>query len=239
MREIDHLALQACTDETILNKLVEQNESFIINCASAVTHRYITKSDDEWSIALMGFVQAVNDYDLDKGSFLSFSKLVIHRRLVDYIRNRSKYSMEVMVDPIVFDTDSHENEEDVSIQIAVAEQVSKEVSAPIQLEITTVNEVFKNYGFSFWDLTECSPRAKKTKTACAKAINYLLSNPIALHELREKGLLPVKTIEKNANVPRKIIDRHRKYIIAAIEILSGEYPLLAEYLRYIRDEICE
>jgi RNA polymerase sigma factor len=43
-------------------------------------------------------------------------------------------------------------------------------------------------------------------------------------------------IEKNTNVPRKILERHRKYIIAAIEILSGEYPYLADYLRYIREE---
>ena len=33
---------------------------------------------------------------------------------------------------------------------------------------------------------------------------------------------------------RKILDRHRRYIIAAAEILSGEYPVLAEYLGYIR-----
>jgi RNA polymerase sigma factor len=43
-------------------------------------------------------------------------------------------------------------------------------------------------------------------------------------------------IEKNTHVPRKILERHRKYIIAAIEILSGEYPYLADYLRYIREE---
>jgi RNA polymerase sigma factor len=43
-------------------------------------------------------------------------------------------------------------------------------------------------------------------------------------------------IEKNSQVPRKILERHRKYIVAAIEILSGEYPYLAEYLRYIREE---
>jgi RNA polymerase sigma factor len=55
-------------------------------------------------------------------------------------------------------------------------------------------------------------------------------------ELRRSKQLPLKNIEKSAQVPRKILERHRKYIIAAIEILSGEYPNLAEYLRYIREE---
>ncbi len=52
-------------------------------------------------------------------------------------------------------------------------------------------------------------------------------------------LLPVKILEKNTKVPRKIIERHRKYIIAAIVILSGEYLELAEYLRYIREEMIQ
>jgi len=45
--------------------------------------------------------------------------------------------------------------------------------------------------------------------------------------------LPIKIISENAKVPRKILERHRKYIITAAEILSGDYPKLAEYLSHI------
>ena len=41
-------------------------------------------------------------------------------------------------------------------------------------------------------------------------------------------------LAKKAGVHKKILERHRKYIIAAAEILNGEYPLLAEYMNYIR-----
>ena len=44
----------------------------------------------------------------------------------------------------------------------------------------------------------------------------------------------MKELEKLSRIPRKILDRHRKYLIAAVEILHGEYPLLAEYMSYIR-----
>ena len=44
----------------------------------------------------------------------------------------------------------------------------------------------------------------------------------------------IKKIIENTLLPRKILERHRNYIIAAVEILSGEYPLLAEYLSFIR-----
>lgn len=236
MRELDYLALKASEDEIILNQMIHQHEHFIVNCAYAVTHHYITKSDDEWSIALMAFVQAIHSYDLKKGSFLSFAKLVIHRRLVDYIRNQSRHNPEISVDPIIFDTEQPEEEEDVSMRIAVAEKVTTDTGNSVQLEIAALNDIFSNYSFSFMDLTDCSPQARKTKSACAKAINYVLDNPIIMNELKSKRQLPLITIEKNGKVPRKILERHRKYIIAAIEILSGEYPILAEYLRYIREE---
>lgn len=237
MRELDYFVLEATEDQEKLNTLIKQNELFIIKCASVVTHHYITKSDDEWSIALTAFVQAITNYDLSKGSFLKFAELVIRRRLVDYIRVQSKHSMEISIDPILFDTEPEEEDTDVSIRLAVANEVSQESNQTIRLEITTINDTFYNYGFSFYDLTNCSPHAKKTKLACAKAVNFMLNNQILLNELKSTKQLPLKIIEKNSKVPRKILERHRKYIIAAIEILSGEYPNLAEYLRYIREEM--
>ena len=236
MRELDSLVMEAKSDQSILEKLIKQNEFTIIKCASKVTHRYITKSDDEWSIALLAFNQAIDSYELEKGSFLSFAQLVIKRRLIDYFKSQGKYNLEVTVDPIVFDTEQGEEYEDISIQMAVAEKVSKNDNGDLKLEIEEANILFSNYGFSFFDLSNCSPHAKKTRKACAKAVNYILNNTVLINELQLTKQLPLKIIENNANVPRKILERHRKYIIAAIEILSGGYPYLAEYMRYIREE---
>ena len=236
MREFDALAMQAKSDPKFLENFIRQNEYYILKCASKTSHRYISKSDDEWSIALHAFHQAIRDYSADKGSFHSFAELVIRRRLIDYGKGQGKYAFEISVDPIIFDTDSEETTENLALRLAVAEQVSKENGNDIRLEIEDITQHFSQYGFSFFDLTKCSPKAAKTKTACAKAVNYILKNPILITEIKSTKLLPIKIIEKNVQVPRKILERHRKYIIAAIEILSGEYPKLAEYLRYIREE---
>jgi len=237
LRELDNMAVDAAIDQQLLSRFIQQNEFYIIKCASTVTHRYITKSDDEWSIALQAFTQAVQKYELNRGSFYSFSELLIRRRLIDYSRSQGKYNLEISVDPIVFDTDVIEDEEDISIHLAVAEQVSQVDSNTIKLEIQTANEAFSNYGFSFFDLTNCSPQAKKTKSSCAKAVAYLFHNPLLITQLHNSKQLPLKIIEKNVKVPRKILERHRKYIIAAVVILSGDYPNLADYLRHIREEI--
>ena len=236
MRELDILAIRAKTDQSVLEELIRKNEFYILKHASKVTGRYITKGDDEWSIALVAYNEAVESYESGKGSFVSFAELVIRRRLIDYIRGQGKYQPEVSVDPILFDTEPEEEDEAPSLRIAVAEQVSRQEQGDLKQEIAAANGVFALYGFSFFDLTSCSPQAGKTKTACAKAVNYMLHNPMLIAELQHTKLLPMKIIEKNAKVPRKILDRHRKYIIAAIELLSGEYPNLEEYLKYIREE---
>jgi RNA polymerase sigma factor len=236
MREIDSMALQAKNNPSLLDNLIRHQEYYILKCASKTCRRYITKSDDEWSIALLAFTQAIDDYNLEKGSFLSFVNLVIKRRLIDYIKSQTKFNSEVTVDPIIFDTEPEEENDDPSLHMAVAEQVSKQDPNDLKWEIEAANLVFSEYGFSFYELSACSPHAAKTRKSCATAINYLLQNTLLLNELQTTKLLPLKTIEKNTHVPRKILERHRKYIIAAIEILSGEYPYLADYLRYIREE---
>lgn len=236
MRELDNLAVKAKSDTRVSEQLLQRHEAYILACASKVCRRYVTKNDDEWSISMIAFAEAIDSYELNKGSFLSFSKLVIKRRLLDYFRSQNKYKNEITVDPYIFDSEPEEEVDDIAIRMAVAETVSKKSNEDLRLEIKAINDVLEAYSISFLDLTKCSPRADKTKRACAKAINYIISNPILISELHDTKQLPLKLIEKNSDVPRKILERHRKYIIAAIEILSGEYPSLAEYLCYVRKE---
>lgn len=239
LREIDYMAIDAANNQDLLNSFIEQNELFILKCTSRITQKYITKSDDEWSVSLQAFAQAIKGYELIKGNFLSFAELIIRRRLIDYLRLQKKYNLELSVNPAIFNCqlDENENGKDIALGLAVAEKIIHQENYTLKFEIEAANEVFFHYGFSFLDLSTCSPKAKKTKSSCAKVVVYLLNNPILINELQSSKQLPLKIIEKNLNVPRKILERHRKYIIAAVEILSGEYPNLAYYFRYIREEI--
>ncbi|HEX3018432.1 MAG TPA: sigma-70 family RNA polymerase sigma factor [Caproicibacter sp.] len=240
MDEIDKKAVQAATDPRLLNEFLQQNESLILRYTSSVVRRYITKSDDEFMAALVAFSNAVKSYSPEKGSFLAFSKLVIRRRLIDYIRSQQKTDSEVPVSPSVMDSEEEEDDEepkDIAAHKAVYNHIEEQPDDSLKLEIEAAGQLFSDYEFSFWDLTSCSPKAEKTKTACAKAIIYILKNPIILNEMRQTKLLPLKLIEKNAEIPRKILERHRKYIIAAAEILTGDFPFLADYLQYIKKEL--
>lgn len=237
MDDANILAVQAAEGECALNELISQQESFILRCAASEARRYVTKSDDEWSVALTAFSQAVRDYDPAKGAFLPFAALVIRRRIVDYLRSQTRYHLEIPVSPTVFASGPEEDGEQPALQTEVTAKMAVTEQNDLRLEIEAANACFSSYGFSFFDLSTCSPKTGKTRTACTKAVAFLLRNPLLIDKLRETGLLPIQLLEKNAQVPRKILERHRKYIIAAVEMLSGEYPALAEYLRFIREEL--
>lgn len=235
MREIDIMAEESKIDEKTMDNFIAKNEYFILKCASSVARNYISKSDDEWSVALLAFTEAVKNYSMDKGSFFNFAELVMRRRLIDFFRSQSRYSSEISVSPSLFNC---ETDEDcgVAIKIEVAEKISHTTDNSLKLEIELANEIFSSYGFSFFDLAACSPKSKKTKDKCAKATVYVLNNPILVSNMKVRKLLPIKIIEKNEKIPRKILERHRKYIIAAVEIISGDFPYLADYIRFIREE---
>ena len=229
-------ALGMAPDGEALERLVRENEAFILRAASTVTGRYITKEDDEWSVALEAFVEAARDYDPEKGSLQGFAKVVIRRRLTDQFRRDRARSAELSVDPSVFSSDPSEEEEGLSLRLAVAQKTAREEPYNLKEEIEAANQEFARFGFSFFDLASCSPKAGKTKESCARAVNALLETPLLRETLLRTGQLPVRALEERSGVPRKILERHRKYLVAAVILLAGDYPGLAEYLRYIRKE---
>lgn len=235
MREINKSAIKAQNDKTFLEEFIYQYEPFIMNLTNKILGRYISRSDDQWSVSLSAFNEAVKSYSFDKGSFIPFAEKVIRRRLYDYIRKQSNLSTEVLVSPYAFEHNSEE--EQTAISHEIMEKIAVVPDNEAKLEIDDLANVLAEYGFSFSDLVSVSPKALKTKKACAKAIVFVAQRSVLLNELRNTKHLPIKVITENLHLPRKIIERHRKYIIAGIEIISGNYPILSEYLKFVREEL--
>ncbi len=235
MRTDAEQVLHAAEDAGALARLIEQYRPFILREAGIACRRYLTEEDDEWSIALAAFSQAVTEYTPDKGGFPAFARLVIRRRLIDYYRSQKKFEAEIPASHAFSEPESGVDPD--ALSAAVAERLAEQPEEnPLPDEIREISATLIGYGFSFMDLADCSPKAEKTRAVCARAVRYLLVNPVLLAEMRRTRMLPTKILEKNAEVPRKILERHRKYIIAAAEILTGNFPGLAAYLRFVKEE---
>lgn len=234
MRNIDENVLKAQQDKQYLEEFIKEYEVFILHTAHKGAGQYITKRDDQWSVALLAFHEAVKSYDFDKGAFLSFAETVIKRRLYDYSRKESRHDCEVLIDSYTLEND--QDVDDASIKFEVMKKTADSQESDAKLEIQMISETLKEYGITFLELSDTSPKASKTKLVCGSAVRFLVQNPLLLNEMRRTKALPLKIIEKNKDLPRKVLERHRKYIIAGAEIISGDYPILSEYLRFMREE---
>ena len=238
---MDHAAIAAKTDERILENFITENQRFILVCAAKAARRFVTKSDDEWSAALLAFHEAVGAYDAGKGSFRSFAALIIRRRVTDYLKGEMRHSIEIPVEPYTM-TGELTDESPSPLQVRVREQVTKMAEETVQTgsaaeEIGAMQQILGAYGFSFFDLSDCSPKAEKTRRQCALAVRTLIGESDLLARMQTSKTLPIRELALRSGVSRKLLERHRKYIIAAAEILTGDFPVLGEYLRPIRKAV--
>lgn len=107
----------------------------------------------------------------------------------------------------------------------------------IKEEILEVSSLLVPYGISFMDLPAFSPKSAGARHAVADAVAVLIENPAFFSMLRSNRELPMKELVIYSGAPRKLLEQHQRYIIAAAEILNGKYPLLQEYMVYISKAI--
>lgn len=208
-------------DHILIDEFIQNQESFILRSASRASGRHISKKDDEWAIALEGFLKAVQRYDIERGGFYSFAERVIHNSLVDQFRVDRKNQAEGLTDCIE--------------EYAPMVHTTEEFRRGVQQEIHELNETLASYGISFQELADCSPKAEKTKRNCGQAIRVLLQHKEWLDEMKVSKRLPIAKLQQHITIPRKILERHRKYIIAVTEILDGDYLYLAEYVKQFKE----
>ena len=207
-------AVRAKEDGPFLERFIEAHEGFILRTASRHAGHTVTRSDDEYSVALLAFYEAVKGYDPAGGPFGAYASLVIGRRLADYYRASHRFDAEVSLAPQTFDGTMR--------TVCAAE------------EIESADEQFAKYGFSFYDLASCSPKSDKTRCGCGMAAAALSRSSVLTASLRRTHELPVRALAKESGVSARLIERHRNYIVAAALLLDGDYPVLSSYLGSIR-----
>ena len=226
---INNRVVQIQQNEQDINCFVEEYKPFICACVEKVTGRYTKHGeDDEFSIALMAFVEAVKKFNGDKGSFLSFAQNVIKNRLIDYFRKEKKHKNIVFFNKT--DDDKDESVEGFYDEKSIQKFSEEEISEYRRLELEELKKELKLYDISFHELLECSPKYDKTRITYRQIIDFVKSRQDLIDTLRNKRCLPIKEIESELLIPRKTIERSRKYIIAVLVILTGDYQYIKDFI---------
>lgn len=217
-------------DEAQVNIFIEEFKPFIAACTQKVVGRYVRfGEDDELSVALMAFSEAIKSYDISRGSFLSLAKSVISRRLVDYYRKERKHLMVVSINEY---SGEDGEETDLSTQESIDRYMQEEISEYRRMELEQLKAELKQWDISFIELAEASPKHDKTRRIYSDIIDFLTSRPELIAQIKQKKYLPVAEIENTTKIPRKTIDRARKYLIAVIIIITGDYQYVRSYINW-------
>lgn len=226
-KDLNKRVIEIREDRIELNKFMEEYRPFIIVAAEKALNRYVDcKNDEEWSIALLAFNEAIQSYEPNKGNFLSFAQMVIKMRLIDHFRKEVKHKNVVYISKEV----SEDEEIDLSEKQAIEEYKERNISEIRKLEIVQLTKELQQWDITFKDLVKASPKRKSTRQIYNTIINFILTNKEALEYMLTKKYIPIAEIEKGTSIPRKKIERARKYIISVILITLGDYEHLKEYI---------
>lgn len=204
------------------NQFIEEHLPFIIKSISKVTKRYVSiENDEEFSIGVLAFHEAMKKYSEDKGPFLPFANLVISSRIKNYLLKENKHRLDSSLESL--------KEEGI--------EFSEEVINPIEdrnhlkEEIESLKLYMKEFNFDFEDLIDDAPKHKKTRENAINLSEKVSKEKPLLDFMYEKKRLPIKRISLQFNVTEKIIKGSKKFIITVIIIFDKNYRNLKLWIK--------
>jgi len=160
-------ALLAAKDQQKRTDFINKHEQVILKTASINAKKYISKSDDEWSIALLAFSKAIDVYSIEKGDFLPFALMLVKRALIDYYRGLKKDENIVSISPHVINGNNEPEEDTLSFNKHMARKAQDTREDEMREEILEATNMLKPYKITFYELSESSPKQDKSRQECA------------------------------------------------------------------------
>lgn len=224
MEELLQRLGRAKEDSRELEKLVADYLPFIkreVGKAAAPKLEY----DDKVSLGMLVFVNCVRQYDPKRGAFLSYTSVCIRNRLIDEARRLGGGGT------VFLSTDDEENAgaspED---RASLAAYDRQREQRGLQEEISLLAGQLEAHGLSFGQLASICPRQKRSRALCAALARQVLGEGELLAAFRERGQLPRAELARRAGVSEKTVEKYRKYIVALLLILQGDYPGIGAYI---------
>ena len=230
---INERVMHIKVDKDEKNTFIEEYKPFIAAAVEKATGRYVCYGqDEELSIGLMAFDEAIANYDQQKGNFLSFAQNIIRKRLIDYYRKEKKHQAVTYISE--YSTEEADGDEVFDYVIAAEEAQNKydreEINQLRRQELVQLKEELFTWELKLDDVAKSSPKHTGTKSSYLNIVKYIIDRPELVKKIKTKKYLPIAEIEEGTKLPRKTIERSRNYVVAAMIILTGDYYCIREFI---------
>ena len=218
-------------DIDVADELIRDYMPFIRSeCAKFAQKELHYGKDDELSIGMLAFHEAIRSYSRLKGAFLKYAALLIKSRLIDFARKEKRHEGHISLDAPI-DEKGHLLSETLSDNINPQEEKMR-VSATKE-EILELSMTLAQFGVSLKDVVDNCPLQKRSYEKCLKAIAYAKDNEDLLNDLLNTKRLPIKELSKATKVSTKTLERHRRYLIAMLVIYTNGYEIIRNHLYHM------
>ncbi len=204
-----------------VNNLIKEYIPFIIKSISQLTKRYVdVENSEELSIGLMAFSEAINTFDTSKGAFLSYAKLVIHSKIKNYFRKEFKYKNMSSINEL-----NSEGKKKLKGMYREGEK------SKLIYEIEEFEYEIKKFGFNLEQLTDKSPKQKKTRKKHINLASQAGKDVEVTNTLYVKLPLPITFISNKYKLTIKVIKIHKVFITSIIIIFFKDFLMLQTWVK--------
>ena len=186
--------------------------------------------DDELSIAMIAFHEAVRGYSRSRGAFLKYAAMIMKSRLIDYRRKEQRHGN-------VISLDAPAGEDDAPLSDTIADETDHNeayvVREATRAEIEELTRQMREFGVSLSDVADNCPKQQRTLEACRKALWHAKEHPELLDELLKTRRLPIARLSEGSGTERKTLERHRKYMVALLLIYTNGYEIIRGHLAQV------
>jgi RNA polymerase sigma factor len=220
-------------DLRLRNQFIADYQPFVAKVTSRFCKRYIDPArDDEFSIALAAFNEAINQFSAPMGrSFLGFAETVIRRRLIDYLRKEQRFRGQIPYSSFEQEDDEDNIVNPIEIHQAIEQYEKQKGMEERRSEIQDFSRCLAEFDIAFSELVDSAPKHEDSRRMLLVIAKLLAEDADMMRTLLSKRQLPIKELLEKVEVSRKTLERNRKFIISMALIHNGPYPYLRDYLQ--------
>ena len=206
----------AKTDPAAADGLIRQYLGFIRSETVKFLHTIPENGhEDELSIAMLAFYEAILAYEKNRGAFLPYAARAIRNRLIDYYRSEKRHGKVVSLHAPL---GGEENGEELLNLIPDTVDHTEELAirAASRREIQEFSQKLAQFGRTF--------------AACRRVLDFARGQPELLQRVENTGKLPMNELVEGTGVERKTLERHRKYLAAILLAFTNGYEIIRGHL---------
>ncbi len=211
-------------DLELRDRFISESMPFIKKSLCRVLKRHIDiKNDEEFSIGLSAFNEAIEHYDLDRrGDFYKYSYIMISHRIVDYLRSIKRNDKTLPFSSIEYNEHFEQR-----YLVSNAQHQYEEVE--LKEDILILQQNLMQFGITWDDLIENSPKHRDTRCLCIRIAKEILKDEDLYGRLIKTRKIPRSELVNRLKVHHRTIENHRAFIIAICLVLISNQDRLKEF----------